>query len=254
MIDALIVLGLALTPALLVALYRRLGDLPLAVSAAAQRDRARTEARTQAIALDSMAEAVAAKSGQAVIATQSYQEQTAESLRCQIAEAETRARVAERRAAEAVKALSAAAELVRELHGALDTALGLARELRELHLAASSVVKTGPDPAPGCAQKNDADSDDGERKTTEVPGPPSHEGAPAPPASTAEARSTDRTSFDDSDETMVAGRAATLPTAPRRRLVPVPPAPPAPHRSPIVISGVGDSSADAGAGRVGGGA
>ena len=218
MIDALLVVGLAVTPALLVALYRRLGDLPFAVSAAAQRERARTEPR----ALDAMAEAVAAKSGQAVIAVQAYHEQLAHSLRGQVADAETRARVAERRAGEATRALGAAAELVRELHGALDTALGLAREMRELHLAATTAEPVRA-VAPVAAKPAEGESDDGERKTTEVPGPPSrfvaHEGgsAPAtvrPPAASGGA---DRPSFDDSDETMIAGRPATLPAAPRRR-------------------------------------
>jgi hypothetical protein len=197
-----------------------------------QKERTRTERQ----ALDAMAEAVAAKSGQAVIALTTYQEQMTENLRAQVAEAETRARVAERRVAETGRGLGALAEIARklhsalesaerladvgrELHGALDTALGLARELRDLHIgtsvgtsvvAVTAILPPGPDSA-----------DDGDRQTAELS---PTEGAPAPLPSTAEgaAAGGDRKSFDDSDETMIAGRRATLPAAPRRRAVPAP--------------------------------
>ncbi len=196
MASALIAVGLVLTPALLLLLYRRLGALPLAVSAAVQRSSSTRDREDRA--LDAMAEAVAAKSGRAVMAIHAYQEQMVDSLRAQVADAEVRARAAERRAADATRALGAAADLVRELHGALDTALGLARELRELQLTAA--ITMGPEATTG-----DAEADDGERRTTEVHGP-----APQGAAPTA----TDRPSFDDSDETMVAGRPATLPAPP----------------------------------------
>jgi hypothetical protein len=197
---ALLVLGLVLTPALLVVLYRRLGDLPRSVWAVAQRERARNEPRT----LDAMAEAVAVQSGQAIIVIQAYQEQIAESLRAQIADAETRARVAERRAADAATALSAAADLVRELHRSLEAARILTRELRELRAAPPKERPASPAASPVVA---DANPDDGERKTTEVPGPP-----PSCADGNAE-----EPGFDEDESTMIASRPATLPSAPRLR-------------------------------------
>jgi hypothetical protein len=226
MSSALLVLGLVVMPVLLVALYRRLGDLPLSVWAVAQRERARSEPR----ALDAMAEAVAAKSGQALIVIQAYQEQIAESLRAQIADAETRARVAERRAADAGTALSAAADLVRELHRSLEAARILTRELRELRTVSPkepSPKEPSVRPAP-LVSAADTESDDGERTTTEVPfndgaasGPkPRAPSEPDAPPSSARGGA-EEPGFDEDENTMIASRPATLPSAPRRRLIPM---------------------------------
>jgi hypothetical protein len=191
--------GFVLMLGLLVAVYRRLGGFPLSVWTVVQRERARSEPRV----LDAMAEAVASKSGQAIIAVHAYQEQIAESLRAQVADAETRARVAERRAADAGTTLSAAADLVRELHRSLEAARILTRELRELRVISPKEPTARPAPLPSVSAA-DTESDDGDRTTTEVPG--------APPGS---ARSdAEEPGFDEQDEnTRVANRPATLPDA-----------------------------------------
>ena len=110
--------GLAVALALLVGLHYRLGELPINVWAQVKRDRDTPTPK----ALDAMKEAVAIKAGAAVLAIQRHEENLAATFRAQVAEAETRARMSERRAADTVTALQAAAELVRELRGALDAA------------------------------------------------------------------------------------------------------------------------------------
>jgi hypothetical protein len=111
MITVLLSAGLALALALLIAIHRRLSGLPLAVWALARREREANATK----ALDAMKEEVAARAGLAVVAIRRYEEQIGATFRAQVAEAETRARMAERRAADAATALEAAAVLVREL-------------------------------------------------------------------------------------------------------------------------------------------
>ncbi len=118
MLTFLLVAGLAVALALLVAVHYRLGDLPADVWSLARRERAEDAPR----AIDAMKEAVAAKAGAAVLALQRYEDNLAASFRAQVADAEMRARMSEMRAADSVTALQAATALVRELRSALETA------------------------------------------------------------------------------------------------------------------------------------
>ncbi len=213
---AVSLLGLSMA---FVALQRRLSALPHAVLALVRKERAHDGGRL----LDVMKEAVAARSGQAVIAIQTCQEQIAQSLRAQIAEAETRARIAERRALDTATALEAATTLVRELRATLDVSATLVRHLLAHPQAPGTPAAQGPS----------TDADDGERTTTEMP--PASDGAPASgrqprtaaPEDFARVRP-DGGGFDDEDEqTRVADGGATLAALRRGRRSPtlLPPAP-----------------------------
>jgi hypothetical protein len=120
MLTSFYIAGLGLALVLLLSLHRRLSALPWRVWSLARRER---EAEAPK-ALDAMKEAVAAKAGASMIAIRQYEEGIAASFRAQIAEAEMRARIGERRAEEAHAALQAALSLVRELRAALDGARG----------------------------------------------------------------------------------------------------------------------------------
>jgi hypothetical protein len=104
-------LSTALNLAMWGAFYLRLRGLPLDVWKVAQRDRAGDEKR----ALDVLQEAAASRIGGLVIAIKTYHDQLACLVRAQLAEAEVRARVSERRSSEASIALDAASVLVRDL-------------------------------------------------------------------------------------------------------------------------------------------
>jgi len=146
-----VALGLCL--ALLLGLHRKLDALPARVWSIAKQERARDESHAQT----ALREATAAKVGTITSALRLYEEEIGERSRAQVAEAEKRARVAERRLADAGTALEAGAVLVRELRALLD----------ELH------AKRAPDPKPaGAAQlaaPQAAETD--ERKTMEAPAP-----------------------------------------------------------------------------------
>jgi hypothetical protein len=116
MLMSFYVAGLVLALVLLVALHRRLSSLPPAVWSLVRKER---EAEAPK-ALDAMKEAVAAKAGASVVAIRQYEEGIAASFRSQVAEADMRARIGERRAEETHAALQAALSLVHELRGALD--------------------------------------------------------------------------------------------------------------------------------------
>jgi hypothetical protein len=137
--------GLALALVLLIAIHRRLSRLPLAVWSLARRER---EAEAPK-ALDAMREAVAVKAATSVIAIRQYEENIAASFRAQMAEAEMRARIGERRAVDVVTALQAATTLVHELRAALDA------------LPASPGMRAVP--------PSTLPAGDGERETTETP-------------------------------------------------------------------------------------
>jgi hypothetical protein len=113
--------ALAVVFALLFIISRKLDGIPRAAWSLAKKER---EAEVPK-ALDAMKEAVASRVGGSVVAIQRYEESIAESFRAQIAEAEMRARMSERRAADTATALQAATALVRELREALDAARAL---------------------------------------------------------------------------------------------------------------------------------
>ena len=123
--------GLLLASALLI-IHRRLSRLPARLVAILRQERAQDDARS----LWALQEATAIRVAASTAALRAHEEQVAASFRAQIADAETRARVAERRSSDAAVALSAAAELVRELRAALDT-FG---ELRAARVASPEVA------------------------------------------------------------------------------------------------------------------
>jgi hypothetical protein len=140
--------ALALVLALLAAILRKLNGLPPRVWGIAQRERAREESTALEVLTDSTRTRVTA----AVASLRAYEEQVAASWREQVASGETRARVAERRAADVGVALSAATDLVREareLRDALEllVARGRDRDRASPRLAPPSVAPPGSAPA-----------------------------------------------------------------------------------------------------------
>jgi hypothetical protein len=98
------------------ALYVRLDGLPLRLWSLAKKERSEDDEA----ALTLLQERAAAKAGAIVESLRDYDEQVAASFRAQVAEAQVRARIAERQSSEAGVALSAASALVRELRWLLD--------------------------------------------------------------------------------------------------------------------------------------
>src|SRR5215468_7125884 len=91
--------GFAVVIALLfIVVSRKLDGIPRAVWSLAKKERDAEAPK----ALDAMKEAVAAKAGASVVAIRQYEEGIAASFRSQVAEAEMRARMGERRAADTV--------------------------------------------------------------------------------------------------------------------------------------------------------
>lgn len=109
-------LGAGLNLALWAALWRKVDNLPAAFLALTRRERANGEAH----ALTVLQEMAAGKVAAITLSLRSLEEQHIERNRNERAEAELRARVAERRASEAVPLLGTAAELARELRRTLD--------------------------------------------------------------------------------------------------------------------------------------
>jgi hypothetical protein len=112
----IVCVGTGLNLALWAGLYLRLDGMPLRIWGMARKERAEGDSR-DAIALQ---EAAAAKVGAIVNALRAYQEEVAKAYRAQLAEADVRTRICERRSSEAGVALSGATVLVRELRGILD--------------------------------------------------------------------------------------------------------------------------------------
>jgi hypothetical protein len=234
--------------ACLVVIQRRLHTLPRALLAVVRKERAEDASKL----LDAMKEAVAARSAQAVIAIQTYHEQMAQSFRAQVAEAETRARVAERRALDTATALEAATTLVRELRATLDVSATLVRHL--FHASAAAPPASSAAPAAPTALP---ELDDTERQTTEMPAlttgvssrpQPDPEAAPASgrkPRAVASSGLDEGGDFDDEDEqTRVADRGGVLAALRKARRSPtlLPPAP-EPGASPLPRSpGQNDSA------------
>jgi hypothetical protein len=131
MATALIGAGIALALLLLLDLRRRLDALPASIYGIAKQERDRDERH----AATALTEATAAKVISITAALRVYEEELAATSRLQSADAEKRARMAERRLSDAGTALEAAAMLVRELRAVLD---GLR--------AAPPAVASEPDP------------------------------------------------------------------------------------------------------------
>jgi hypothetical protein len=116
----IVCLGAGLNLALWGLMFVRVDGLPVRVWQLAQRNQVMDETR----ALDVLQAAAGSRVGGLVIALQTHQEQLSSLVRAQVADAEVRARVSERRSSEGGVALSAASALVHELRGLLDE-LGL---------------------------------------------------------------------------------------------------------------------------------
>jgi hypothetical protein len=125
MVTGFLCVGLALALALLVAIYLKLGALPVRMWAIAKEEQAREAGRGQA----ALVAAAGLKVGPLVKSIRDHEEQIAASFRGQLADAEVRARLVERRTTETLAILGAASTLVRELRAALD-ALGAPRAPR----------------------------------------------------------------------------------------------------------------------------
>jgi hypothetical protein len=108
--------GLAAALALLIALHRKVDTLPLALWKLVQRDRAADEKR----ALDTLQEATAIKVGTIVRALRQHHDALEAQLRSEIAQAELRARLTERRSSDTGVALGAASALVATLRELVD--------------------------------------------------------------------------------------------------------------------------------------
>ncbi|MFT3769635.1 MAG: hypothetical protein QM820_29720 [Minicystis sp.] len=158
-----IVGGLSL--ALLVMILRKLDGLPARVWAIARHERERDES----LALTALQEATAAKVGTMTAALRQYEEQVAATLRAQVADAQARARAAERRLSDTGSALEAATALVRELRAALD-------EARVPSAPRFGASEEPVHPKADGAALGDAD----QRETVEMPKPPA---SCEPPAS-----------------------------------------------------------------------
>src|SRR5258708_5972917 len=93
----IVCVGTGLNLALWATLHLRLDGLPLRIWSVAKRDRAEGDKR----ALTLLQEGTAAKVGAIVHSLREHEEHVADAFRAQVAEAEIRARVSERRSSEA---------------------------------------------------------------------------------------------------------------------------------------------------------
>jgi hypothetical protein len=178
-------------------LHYRMGRLPASLRALARKDALQEGGQL----VDVMKEAVASRAGQALIAIQTYQEQLAQLARAQIAQAEVRAQLAERRASDTATALDAATALVRELRAMLDAAA----EARAAPPASTpSKLRAAPPAPPSLAGEEPP-----ERQTIKAPAPSASGLRLGVPRADVE----DGGEFDDKDEmTTVADRAGALAT------------------------------------------
>jgi hypothetical protein len=150
--------GLALALALLIAAHRRLDALPLRIWSIAKKERVQDEGA----AVTALQEATAARVGPIVTSLKAYHEQIAATFRAQVADAQMRARIAERRSSEAGVALRTASELVREARALRDDLAGLL----PAGVAPARVPAAAPAEARGAAllppapRAPDADSED----------------------------------------------------------------------------------------------
>jgi hypothetical protein len=179
--------GPPLALALIVALYllhAKVDTIPLRILRLVQKEGEQNGPK----ALDAMREAVASRAGTAVVAIRQYEAQIAASYRAQIAEAEVRARQAERRAADTTTALQTALSLVGELRAVLDT-VGPALVRRVPRPAAAEPPVESPLPPRG---------DDVERRTIEI--------APASPGDTLPSAVNDGDDLGDDEKTRVGKR------------------------------------------------
>jgi hypothetical protein len=151
--------GTGINLALWGALYAKLEELPLRIWSMAKKER--TDGEGAALTL--LQERTATKVGVIVKSLREYDEHVAASFRAQVAEAQVRARIAERQSSEAGVALSAASALVRDLRGLLDGE-------RMIHRSTLRPLGTAGDDAPITPPSTRA-GDDGRRTSSRPPAP-----------------------------------------------------------------------------------
>ena len=180
MTDA-IATGLAVTLLLLCGLYWKLAGMPSRLWGIARNELARARHEDDVEAHKALQETADAKVGALIAGLRQYQQQIAADYRKQIADAELRARVAERNAVDTSTALETATALVREVRATLDglgelpAFLREAREAREAGPLAEVGANRGPAPANDAA----AGETDESRKTIEIKPPPAKCASPA---------------------------------------------------------------------------
>jgi len=167
-IIAVVCLGAGLHLTLFVATYRALAALPERVWKLAQAERTATEAR----ALTALQEVAATKVGSLVLGLRAYHDQFETHLRAQVAEAEVRARVAERRSLDAGTALDAASTLVAELRGLVEDLPRLLARAAVQHAVEGTPTlppkrDAGADPAPDHATIEGGHADDADEPEEE---------------------------------------------------------------------------------------
>jgi hypothetical protein len=196
-----IVVGLGFV--LLLRIQREIAGMPARVWSIAKQERAKDDSQALAV----LQEAAAGKVIAITAALRLYEEELAATSRAQIADAEKRARIAERRLSEAGAPMEAATQLVRELRTALD-------ELR------------APRAAPTDEAASAAPAERDQRPTVEMPKPPAS-CAPRPDDAAEEDEDTE-------EMTKVAARPdlATLAAANGFRPAPRPAIPPPPGEQP----------------------
>jgi hypothetical protein len=165
---AIVCVATGINLALWGALYARLDGLPLRVWSMLKKER--TDGEGAALTL--LQERTAAKVGAIVKSLRDYDEHVAAGYRAQVAEAQVRARIAERQSSEAGVALSAASALVRELRGLLDgTSGGTRASLRSPPAVTEgrrTVAAADADDAPATPPSTQA-GDDGRRTSSRPP-------------------------------------------------------------------------------------
>lgn len=194
--------GLAVALLLLCGLYWKIADLPGRLWGVARNELGKARASDDAETQRALQEAADARVGALVAGVRQYQQQIAADFRRQVADAELRARVAERNAADTTTALETATALVREVRATLD-GLGelpaLLREAREAREAPDRRRPGAPDARGAAAEGGAATGEpDDSRKTIEIA--PSAPRAPAAAAPAPAGGIDDEGGWDDPEE------------------------------------------------------
>jgi hypothetical protein len=237
-VSVLAIVGLALVLALQVAIHLRLANVP---ARAAARLKAEAEARARAAAdadANALQTAISRRVGQLVTELQRFHDFAAEDFRARVAATEQRTRVAEARSKEGAQVMTGLrahaceiAALVAELRTLVGEAADLAYTLAERRSGAAPAPEEKPaspalDEIGPAAEAESTDEGD-QRKTTEMPRPPT---SCAPPA---DAEADDEGWDNPHERTKVwpkAGTSAAAPGVPREAHAVLPGQTPAPPR------------------------
>jgi hypothetical protein len=130
---------------LLAALYWKLTGMPACLWSLARDELAKTHADDDRAAQKALREATDARAGTLLASLRQYEEQTAAQFRRQIADAEIKAREAQRSAMNTGAALETATTLVRELRATLDALGGLPALVRDARMADAAAKPAADD-------------------------------------------------------------------------------------------------------------